>query len=174
MKLLKLIAFISLLNISALAQEQNMTPIQTEITGNEKAFNNKMHEALVEFYKAFNGRDSELIQKNWLNNEEIAMDNPLGGIKRGWDEIKTIYSRIFTGQAKVYVEFYDYTIVPMEGGFVAIGRERGSVEIKGKKLDLAIRTSRVYKLIDEEYKQVHHHGSIEFPKLLEEYQELVK
>jgi len=151
-----------------------MTPIQTAITGNEKEFNNKMHEALVEFYKAFNGRNFELMQKNWLNNEEIAMDNPLGGIKRGWSEIKSIYSRIFIGQAKVYVEFYDYTIVSMEGGFVAIGRERGSVEIKGKKLELAIRTSRVFKLIGSSYKQVHHHGSIEDPTLLKEYQELVK
>ena len=151
-----------------------MNPIQTPITGNEKNFDNAMHEALVEFYKAFNGRDFELMQKNWLNNEEIAMDNPLGGIKRGWDEIKTIYSRIFTGQAKVYVEFYDYTIVPMEGGFVAIGRDRGWVETKGQKLDLAIRTSRVYKLVNGSYKQVHHHGSIEEPALLKEYQELVK
>jgi hypothetical protein len=100
--------------------------------------------------------------------------NPLGGIKRGWDEIKTIYSRIFTGEAKVYMEFYDYTIVPMEGSFVAIGRERGWVETKGQKLDLAIRTSRVYKLVDGSYKQVHHHGSIEEPVLLREYQELLK
>ena len=151
-----------------------MTPIQTAITGNEKEFNNKRHEALVEFYKAFNGRDFELMQKNWFNNEEIAMDNPLGGIKRGWSEIKSIYSRIFTGQAKVYVEFYDFTIVELDGGFVAIGRERGSVEINGKKLELAIRTSRVFKLIGSSYKQLHHHGSIEDPTLLKEYQELVK
>jgi len=151
-----------------------MTPIQTAITGNEKVSDNKMHEALIKFYKAFNERNFELMQKNWLNNEEIAMDNPLGGIKRGWDEIKTIYSRIFTGQAKVYVEFYDYTIVPMDGGFVAIGRERGSVEVKGQKLELKIRTSRVFKLINGSYKQIHHHGSIEEPALLKEYQELVK
>ena len=114
------------------------------------------------------------MQKNWLNNEEIAMDNPLGSIERGWEEIKTIYSRIFSGQAKVYVEFYDYTIVTFDGGFVAIGRERGWVETKGEKLDLAIRTSRVYKLVEGEYKQVHHHGSIESPDLLKRYQELVK
>ena len=151
-----------------------MNPIERPITGQEKNFDNTMHEALVEFYKAFNGRDFELMQKNWLNNEEIAMDNPLGGIKRGWSEIKSIYERIFNGQAKVYVEFYDYTIVPMEGGFVAIGRERGSVEIKGKKLELAIRTSRIYKLVEGSYKQVHHHGSIEEPALLKAYQELVK
>jgi hypothetical protein len=151
-----------------------MNPIQTAITGNEKEFNNRMHEALVEFYNAFNRRDLELMQKNWFNNEEIAMDNPLGGIKRGWSEIKSIYERIFNGQAKVYVEFYDYTIVSMEGGFVAIGRERGLVEIKGKKLELAIRTSRVYKLVEGSYKQVHHHGSIEYSELLKAYQELVK
>ena len=155
-------------------KDLTMNPIQIPITGNEKNFDNIMHEALVEFYKAFNERDFHLMQKNWLNNEEIAMDNPLGGIKRGWDEIKTIYSRIFTGQAKVYVEFYDFTIVDLEGGFVAVGRERGSVEIKGKKLELAIRTSRVFKLIDGSYKQVHHHGSIEDPALLKAYQELLK
>ena len=151
-----------------------MTPIQTPITGEEKKFDNTMHEALVEFYKAFNQRDFELMQKNWLNSEEIAMDNPLGGIKRGWEEIKGIYSRIFTGHATVYVEFYDYTILSMEGGFVAVGRERGSVEIKGKTLELAIRTSRVYTLVKGAYKQIHHHGSIEFPELLQEYQALVK
>ena len=171
---MKQILLFILLIANLTAQEQNMTPIQTEITGNEKTFDSKMHEVLVEFYKAFNGRDFALMQKNWLNNEEIAMDNPLGGIKRGWEEIKSIYSRIFTGQAKVYVEFYDYSIVAMEGGFVAIGRERGWVETKGEKLDLAIRTSRVYKLIDGKYKQVHHHGSIENPALLKSYQELLK
>ena len=72
------------------------------------------------------------------------------------------------------MEFYDYTIVEMDGGFVAIGRERGSVEIKGEILDLAIRTSRVYKLVDGSYKQVHHHGSIENPDLLKAYQALVR
>ena len=171
---MKIILLISLLILNISAQELKMTPIQTPITGEEKQYNNKMHEALIEFYKAFNQRDFDLMQKNWLNNEEIAMDNPLGGIKRGWEEIKTVYSRIFSGQAKVYVEFYDYTIVDLDGGFVAIGRERGWVETKGQKLDLAIRTSRIFKLVDREYKQVHHHGSIEDSKLLNEYQELVK
>ena len=65
-------------------------------------------------------------------------------------------------------------LVTFDGGFVAIGRERGWVETKGEKLDLAIRTSRVYKLVDGEYKQVHHYGSIESPDLLKRYQELVR
>ena len=97
-----------------------MTPIQTAITGKENLVDIKdeKRKALTEFYKAFNGRDFTLMQKNWLNSEEIAMDNPLGGIKRGWEEIKEIYTRIFSGKVLVYVEYYDYTIIDIDGGFV--------------------------------------------------------
>ena len=155
-----------------------MTPIQTPVTGKDfttcEADSCQKHGALNQFYKAFNRGNMNLMRENWYNDENIAMDNPLGGIKRGWSEIKSVYECIFNGQAKVYVEFYDFTIVDLKGGFVAIGRERGSVEIKGKKLELAIRTSRVYKLVEGSYKQVHHHGSIEDSELLKAYQELVK
>ena len=152
-----------------------MKTIQTAITGNEnfEDLTNPI-QVLAQFYNAFNNQDFELMSQNWLQNEEIAMDNPLGGIKRGWNEIKSVYNRIFNGKAKVYVEFYDYSIVDLNGSFCAIGRERGYVEIGEQKLDLAIRTSRIYKLIDGIYKQIHHHGSIESPQLLKEYQELVK
>ncbi|WP_294954526.1 nuclear transport factor 2 family protein [Sulfurovum sp.] len=152
-----------------------MKTIQKAITGNEN-FNDLKNpiQVLAQFYSAFNNQDFELMSQNWLQNEDIAMDNPLGGIKRGWDEIKSVYSRIFNGKAKVYVEFYDYTIVNLDGGFCAIGRERGYVQINEQNLELAIRTSRVFKLINRKYKQVHHHGSIETPQLLKEYQELVK
>ncbi|WP_455757786.1 YybH family protein [Sulfurimonas sp.] len=152
-----------------------MKTIQTAITGNEN-FENLANptQVLAQFYSAFNNQNFELMSQNWLQNEEIAMDNPLGGIKRGWDEIKSVYTRIFTGKAKVYVEFYDYTIIDLNGGFCAIGRERGYVKIDEQKLELAIRTSRIFKLIDGTFKQVHHHGSIETAELLKEYQELVR
>ena len=151
-----------------------MTPIQVPITGKTKDYDAKQYQALNAFYTAFNERDFSLMENNWLNTKEIAMDNPLGGIKRGWEEIKSVYQRIFSGKATVYVEFYDYTIIDIEGGFCAVGRERGTVTIGEKTLELAIRTSRVYKLVDDTYKQVHHHGSIENPVLLEAYQNLVK
>jgi limonene-1,2-epoxide hydrolase len=152
-----------------------MRTIQTAIIGNEnfKDLTNPT-QVLAQFYSAFNNQDFELMSQNWLQNEEIAMDNPLGGIKRGWDEIKSVYTRIFNGKAKVYVEFYDYSIINLNGGFCAIGRERGYVQIDEQKLEIAIRTSRIFKLVDGVFKQVHHHGSIESPELLKEYQELVK
>ena len=88
-----------------------MKPEQTPITGKEdKADLKGPLLALVEFYEAFNNRDMDKMSKNWAQTDETAMDNPLGGIKRGWEEIKAVYKRIFNGPAKVYVEFYDYTI----------------------------------------------------------------
>lgn len=133
-----------------------------------------IYSALQTFYTAFNSKDFALMQSNWLNSEEIAMDNPLGGIKRGWDEIITVYERIFSGRADVYVEFYDYSIITFDGGFCAVGRERGQVIVDGNPLRLAIRTSRVYKEVDGVYLQVHHHGSIEDPAMLAHYQNFVK
>lgn len=152
-----------------------MKLIQTAITGKENYANKTTpYEALVEFYKAFNNGEMKLMSKNWANSPNIAMDNPLGGIMRGWENIKNVYERIFNGQAKVYVEYYDYSIHESEDSFYAVGRERGHFKAHNQEIELAIRTSRIFQKIEGEWKQVHHHGSIEDPQLLETYQELVK
>ena len=151
-----------------------MKPVQTPITGSESIIDLTLpHQALVQFYKAFNGGDFELMCRNWLQSPEIAMDNPLGGIKRGWEEIRAVYERIFQGPAKVYVEFFDYTIHLTNDIFYAVGRERGALRTGEQELSLAIRTSRIFKRVGDSWKQVHHHGSIENPELLRKYQELV-
>lgn len=130
-------------------------------------------EALIEFYKAFNSRDMALMSSNWEQTDEASMSNPLGGIKRGWGSIKEIYENIFNDLAKVYVEFYDYTIEQSGEIFIAVGRERGYL-IKGKyRLELIIRTSRIYRLKNGKWHQIHHHGSIETPSLLDEYQAII-
>lgn len=152
-----------------------MTPEQKPITGSEskKGLADPMR-ALIEFYDAFNNRDLDKMSKNWAQTDEIAMDNPLGGIKRGWDEIRAVYERIFTGPAKVYVEFYDYTIYETKEIFYVVGRERGEFRIGDTVVSLAIRTSRIFRLIYEKWYQVHHHGSIDDPELLARYQSAVK
>jgi hypothetical protein len=143
-------------------------------TGNEAQGDlSTPYQALVQFYFAFNKGDLKSMSANWLQNEEIAMDNPLGGIKRGWDEIRSIYECIFNGPAEVYVEYFDYTIHESADFFYAVGRERGYFKLGTDEIELAIRTSRIFRRIDNVSKQTHHHGSIEDPKLLERYQTAV-
>lgn len=169
-----LFLFIIHLNSCTTKKESSMTPIGQAITGSEKrSGKNNPKEALIEFYDAFNNRNLDLMQKNWANTDEIAMDNPLGGIMRGWEDIYPVYQRIFEGKAKVYVEYYDYTIHEGADLFYAVGRERGYFKIGDQKIDLKIRTSRIFKKINNEWRQVHHHGSIEDPALLLAYQNLV-
>jgi ketosteroid isomerase-like protein len=105
--------------------------IATAVTGNEP--NNDSHDpaqALSRFYAALNARDLKAMQTNWSSDAEAAMDNPLGGIRRGWLQ----------------------------------GRER---------LELAIRTSRIFRRETRNWKQFHHHGSIEMPPMLAAYQTAV-
>ena len=125
---------------------------------------------MINFYMAFNNKNYELMEQNWLQSDEASMSNPLGGIKRGWNEIKEVYKKIFNGDASVYVEFYDYSIHPTENMFITVGKERGILETNGNKIELAIRTSRIYQLHDKQWKQIHHHGSMDNPQLLNTYQ----
>jgi hypothetical protein len=41
-------------------------------------------------------------------------------------------------------------------------------------LDLAIRTTRIFRRVDGCWRQVHHHGSMDDPALLETYQRVVR
>jgi ketosteroid isomerase-like protein len=102
------------------------------------------------------------------------MDNPLGGIRRGWDEISRAYNRIFSGAGVVKVEFFDYTLHASDHTFLAVGRERGSYKSAGQEIELMIRTSRWFKLADGRWRQLHHHGSIEDADLLARYQLAVR
>lgn len=72
-----------------------------------------------------------MMSMNWAQADDISMDNPLGGIKRGWSEIKAVYHRIFSSPTQVYVEFYDYTIHQTADEMIyAVGRERGYISAR--------------------------------------------
>ena len=144
------------------------------ITGNEQVEDKQSPiAALVRFYMAFNGGDMTEMKSNWLQNDEAVMSNPLGGIKRGWNDIETTYQKIFFGPATVTVEFYDYTITATDDMFVAVGRERGSLEIGDQRINLLIRTSRIFCREQSVWQQVHHHGSMDNPTLLSQYQDMI-
>ena len=150
-------------------------PIQVPVTGQEA--NDNQHEpaqALSQFYRALNARDLALMQRNWANSADAAMDNPLGGIKRGWDEIQPVYEKLFASKATYRFEFYDYTLHEAGDLFYVVGRERGELDTHGQHLQLAIRTTRLFRrLEDGEWRQIHHHGSIDDPKMLAAYQDAV-
>lgn len=119
-----------------------MKPIQEPTTGKEELGNlAEPYQALVQFYQAFNNANLQLMSQNWEQSDDIAMDNPLGGIRRGWDEIRRVYERIFSETAKVYVEYYDYTIHKTKEMFYTVGRERGYFRIGDNEVKLTIRTS---------------------------------
>ena len=149
-----------------------MQTTQTPISGTEQLDTlDGPHRALAEFYKAFNNRDPAAMASNWARDDDIAMDNPVGGIVRGWPEIAAVYERIFRGAARVQVEFHDYTIHEAGDVFYAVGRERGELQTGDTSLRLAIRTTRVFRKLDGRWRQVHHHGSMDDPKLLQRYQD---
>lgn len=113
------------------------------------------------------------MKMNWLNTEEISMDNPVGGIKRGWKEVHSVYDRIFNGSADVYVEFYDFSIHKSDDMFFATGKEKGHFVTSTDTIELNIRTSRIFVKRDCKWRQIQHHGSIDNPALLEIYQKAV-
>lgn len=150
-------------------------PITTPITGREEPADlDQPFHALAQFYRAFNQRDLELMADNWEDAPSVAMDNPLGGIKRGWPQIRTVYESIFKSPSRVTVEFHDYTIEVSGDVFWAVGREHGVLQGPGVRLDLAIRTSRVFRRRNGRWRQVHHHGSIDDRRLLRAYQAAVR
>ena len=59
-------------------------PLGDAISGNEpQTYFHEPLQALAQFYRALNTRDLALMEQNWDNTDQAAMDNPLGGIKRG-------------------------------------------------------------------------------------------
>lgn len=130
--------------------------------------------ALSGFYRALNGRDLDQMANNWADSPEIVMDNPVGGIKRGWGEIEAVYRKIFSRPEPFWFEFHDYSYHEANDVFFVVGRERGEYFSGGEALSMAIRTSRIFRLIDGKWRQIHHHGSIDDAALLASYQKAVR
>jgi hypothetical protein len=133
--------------------------------------------ALVEtFYYAFNRRDMGVFAEVWAEHEMIQLNNPLGGILRGFGPISELYRGIFNGSARVWVELHDIVEFQSDRMVVFAGREVGEFTKGEVTLPLTIRTSRIVQWMgaDIGWKQVHHHGSIDDAQLLAEYQRAVR
>jgi hypothetical protein len=101
------------------------------------------------------------------------VSNPIGGLRRGWSEIGQGYAALFESRARISVEFHDYR--HQEVGDVAVfaGCERSACVTSDTRLELSIRTTRIFVQIGGVWRQLHHHGSFENGELLSTYQRAV-
>ena len=133
--------------------------------------------ALESFYYAFNHRDLEVFERVWVRDPLVQLNNPLGGMLRGADDITRLYQQIFDSRARVEVSFGDIVEYQAAGMAVFAGRETGQfTDPGGRGVPLRIRTTRVfaYDQAARRWGQVHHHGSIDDPAALRAYQEAVR
>jgi len=145
--------------------------LPAEITGREPpAGDGSALDALIDFYRAFNASDLKALGANWADGEAPSIDNPIGGIRRGWPAIREGYAKLFSGPATVRVAFHDFSAQGNNDYHLFVGREKGLCETPAVRLELRIRTSRCFVKVRGAWRQLHHHGSIDDPAMLAEYQ----
>ena len=127
--------------------------------------------AIYRFYKAFNEKDITTMAKVWANTEDITAENPAGGIRRGWSDLKWVYDKVLGSPAKVRAEFYDYTIHEAGDVFWSVGRERVFLNLSGEDTTLNVRITRIFRMIDGIWRLVHLHGSFEDSNMMLRYQQ---
>ena len=108
---------------------ENPMPLPVEITGKEsRAGDGGALDALIDFYRSFNASDLNALAANWADGEAPSMDNPIGGIRRGWPAIKEGYAKLFNGSATVRVAFHDFVAQGNNDFHLFVGREKGYCE----------------------------------------------
>ena len=151
-----------------------MTARLTEITGREaRSGRGDALDALIDFYCAFNARDLDGLAANWEQGDAPSMDNPMGGIRRGWNAISEGYMKLFGGSAIVQVTLHDFTSQGGDDWHLFVGREIGTCTTPDKKMDVRFRTTRWFTRRGGPWRQLHHHGSIEEAGMLTAYQKIV-
>ena len=148
--------------------------LPAEISGKETpAGDGSALDALIGFYRAFNASDLTALAANWADREAPSMDNPIGGLRRGWPAISEGYAKLFSGPAIVRVVFHDFAAQGNNDFHLFVGREKGYCETRAVRLELRIRTSRWFVRMRGVWRQLHHHGSIDEPALLADYQRAI-
>jgi ketosteroid isomerase-like protein len=151
-----------------------MIAFSNVVTGREETIDpREPFGVLSEFYRAFNCRDLRLMEHNWVSSDDASMANPLGGIRRGWPDIREGYERLFRS-GEIHLEFHSYSIHQFGEMFCAVGREQGPFQGDNVSLELRFRTSRLFRFVGGRWRQVHHHGSIDNPELLLRYQAAIR
>ena len=86
------------------------------------AKSDRLLDALIDFYRAFNASDLKALGANWADGEAPSMNNPIGGIRRGWPAIREGYAKLFSGPATVRVAFRDFSVQGNNDYHLYVGR----------------------------------------------------
>ena len=86
-----------------------------------------------------------------------------------------LYERIFRSDGRAWVELSDVTAMQAGETVAFVGRESGEYAGTIDTVAIAIRTSRWFSYDEDagRWQQIHHHGSIDDPQLLDRYQRAV-
>jgi hypothetical protein len=120
-----------------------------------------------------NSGDLDQLATCWAEGDAPTMDNPIGGVMRGWPAIRDGYSWLFNGPATLQVVFRDFTSQGGADWHLFAGRENGVCATPHETLELRMRTSRLFVKTEGLWRQLHHHGSIEEPVVLADYQRAI-
>lgn len=129
--------------------------------------------ALETFYYAFNRRDLALLGAVWFHHDLTQLDHPLGGLVRSSAAIVDCYRRSFATGMDVQVTLTDTAVYHFGAAVGFAGRERGAYRRNdGRRVPLDVRTSHLFAWDDSRgrWAQLHHHGSIDDPFELADYQ----
>lgn len=133
--------------------------------------------ALETFYYAFNSRDLPVLAAVWFQHDLTQVDDPLGGVIRSTEAIVGGYRRSFAARRHVQVTFTEAATYDLGRTVMFAGRERGAYRRNdGRRVALDIRTSRLFGWDDSRarWAQLHHHGSIDDPFELADYQTIAR
>jgi hypothetical protein len=147
-----------------------LTQILKIITGRESdADPTEAFGALAEYYRAFNGRNMELLELNWIDSEEASISGPLGGQKRGWGSISRVYDELFRLKAKPNIELHEIAIHEKGETFLCVGRELIRFQRGTVAFEVSARSSRWFTRMYGRWRQLHYHGSIDNADQLQEF-----
>lgn len=133
--------------------------------------------ALETYYYALNRADLPVLASLWSDHEFVQADGPSGGTERSRDAVTARCRRILGGAMDVQVTFTDAATYDLGDAVVFAGRERGTYRRNdGRRVALDVRTSRLFGWDDagRRWVQLHHHGSIDDPFALADYQATVR
>jgi ketosteroid isomerase-like protein len=119
-----------------------------------------LEEASQEFYAALNtvlGGDAAPMLDAWSHADDVTYMSPFGELLTGWDAVRASWLSQADAHLGGRVDGEDVRLVASPTLGVAVGFERGSVDIDGVATRVDIRATSTYRLEDGRWAMIGHH-----------------